>query len=175
MDTKYSNMLNATVGRINGIENKLDCSIYTTNFTSLRQITQIFCELNNIQMTELGNTSVSDIVGWAHKFFEQIRKSPVNKNQEEFVPIKPLTLPLLIELEDAIGTPFYGGIDLDRISTQLICVEKCYGLDSYQMSSIRNMQYNEYIKYIWEPLKTALIEALTPKIDVSEDTTEKNQ
>ena len=153
-----------TVCRIDGLETILGCNFCTTNFTSLRQFSQIYCEFHNIHMNELGDTPVSEIMGWAHEFFAAIRSEAVDTTAETtpIAPMKPLTISLMIELEDAIGVPFYGGMDLDKISTQLICVEKCYGLNDHQMAVIRDMDYSSYVSHVWEPLKSSIIRALSP-------------
>lgn len=150
-----------TVGRVAGLETLLGCSISTTPITSLRQFSQIYCEMTGISAAELGDTPASVITAWVRDFFEALR-APPSSSAEFAGTIRPLTIPLLMMIEDALDKPFYGGADLDALATQLVCTKLCYGLTDDQMIDIRSMPYPEYTAHVWAPLRAALLAALLP-------------
>lgn len=160
-----------TVGRIAGLETLLGCNLSTTPITSLRQFTQIYCEMTGIPMAELGDTPASTITTWVREFFAQVRAAPSGAVEFEGT-IRPLTIPLLMMVEDALDKPLYGGADLDALSTQLVCVKICYDLTDEQMIDIRNMPYPDYLAHVWHPLRAALLAALLPTPEPADE--EKN-
>lgn len=166
-----------SVGRCAALETILGKPIISSQFTSLRDVTQIYCELHGICLTELGATPVPEIVAYVRDFFTHIREPSPDREPLPY-QIQPLTIPVMIQMEDAIGTPFFDpAFDFGLIATQLACVEYGYGLQAADMARIRDMPYPDYLADVWMPLYQQIHDALVPPSATNspEDLPEKNQ
>lgn len=166
--------IDVSVGRIDGLETMLDCNFLTTNFTSLRKLTQLFCEMNGITMADIENYSAPSITTWCMEFLHRMRAAPEDTSIHEGYTLQPITISRLIAMEDALGTPIYGNADFDRISVQLKCVMVGYGLTPTDMAAVRRMPYPEYFAHIWMPLSAAMSAALSPPANEEGAPEEKN-
>lgn len=146
-----------TVGIIEAVETAIDCGLCGTQIADLRRITQIYATVHGKTVADLVDTPPAEIVKWTKEFVDMIRTE--SATAEPAVTIKPITIPILIAIEDALGTPLFGGgVDLDRIKNQLICVSAiCPDCD---VSAIRNMPYPDYRCKVWKPVRTAILQAL---------------
>lgn len=164
-----------TVGRCAALETILGKPI-TSQFGSIREVSQIYCDLHGITIAELGTTPLPDIIAYVREFFTAI--GTPDPNREAFPhACKPLTIPLLIRIEDSVGRPLFdSAFGFEFISTQLICIEHGYGLQASDMARIRDMPYPDYLADVWMPLYQQIHAALLPPPEVSspEDLPEKN-
>ncbi len=156
---------NITVGVIEAVETSIDCGLCSTAIADLRRITQIYATVHGQTVADLETVPPAEIVGWAKEFFDLIRAEPATC--EPAVTIKPITIPVLVSIEDALGTPLFGGgFDLDRVKNQMICISAT--CDDCDMSAIRNMPYPDYLQTVWNPVRSAILQALG--INAGDDT-----
>lgn len=148
-----------TVARVAGIEELIDSGIETANISSMRMISRIYCELSGVSHAELDTIPPADITAAVVEFRRRLAEPAAQTAKYEMPPI---TIPVLIKMEDTMGVPFYGGADLDRLKNQLVCVKIAYELSDVQMHDIRALPYPDYLANVWVPLRDALFAALVP-------------
>lgn len=160
-----------TVARVAGIEEIIDCGIGTANIASMRMISRIYCELRGVSFADLDTIPPADITSAVVEFRRRLAE-PTTQTAKYEMP--PITIPVLIKIEDSMGVPFYGGADLDRLKNQLVCVKIAYNFSDSQMHDIHAMPYPDYLANVWVPLRDALFAALVPPDTAAEDDNAKN-